>query len=343
MSNRKWIRIIAWVLPALVLLVLFTRQGKPPARPPGSRTEQVRIVDWNAIDASVREVFIKAGDRARSHAEAQVRNWGVELKRRAEDEFLPWYFGYWNQQALSLKTAGWTVLDTPFVRNMTGSTRSATERLEELIEQEFNVRVLHPVSATRRVEAITRESVKIYLQTLNEGLHAIETDYQLRDPQWTRYLEGLPGMIRAVEGNRQVPLLIKATTTGGGAVAMSVTQMVSNQIRMMLYRRGQRELMEHSIRATGGVAIKGLGGLAMAAFMSWDLYDHHRTVQQNLPVLRRLLHDYFEQLEQLVLHDPQTGIMLTLDQTANQMIESLPPSSRITRTGGSPMKEEVTP
>jgi len=58
---------------------------------------------------------------------------------------------------------------------------------------------------------------------------------------------------------------------------------------------------------------------SITGFTIWDLYDHHRTVTQNLPVMRGLLNNYFEELENQVLNDPQCGIFQTLE-TVRQTI-----------------------
>jgi hypothetical protein len=50
-------------------------------------------------------------------------------------------------------------------------------------------------------------------------------------------------------------------------------------------------------------------------------YDHHRTVSQNTPVMHRLLSDYFDQLESLVLNDSQCGIMQTLERVRQTIAE----------------------
>jgi hypothetical protein len=44
-----------------------------------------------------------------------------------------------------------------------------------------------------------------------------------------------------------------------------------------------------------------------------DLYDHHRTVTQNKPVMRRLLNGYFDELKNQILNDPHCGIFQTLN------------------------------
>jgi hypothetical protein len=44
----------------------------------------------------------------------------------------------------------------------------------------------------------------------------------------------------------------------------------------------------------------------------WDVWDHHRTKTIERPVLRQSIADYFGEVRQSLLHDPQTGIASTL-------------------------------
>ena len=65
-------------------------------------------------------------------------------------------------------------------------------------------------------------------------------------------------------------------------------------------------------RSQNSSSARGFGWLAFAGLTAWDLDDHHRTVTQNLPVMRGLLSGYFAELENQLLNDPQCGIFQTL-------------------------------
>jgi hypothetical protein len=71
----------------------------------------------------------------------------------------------------------------------------------------------------------------------------------------------------------------------------------------------------------GRYASRGLGWVVFAGFTVWDLYDHHRTVSQNTPVMRRLLDGFFEELENQVLNDPQNGIYSVLETVRQKTAE----------------------
>jgi integrase len=167
----------------------------------------------------------------------------------------------------------------------------------------------------------SRDAVTVYLDALNEGLKAVQADYNISEQDWSRYVEGLAGTILAVEGNRQVPLMLKGATVVSGAIAVKIGQTVAEQVRGMIFRAGRREMYEEGAMYAGRYVARGFGGIAFVAMTGWDIYDHHRTVSQNTPVMRRLLSEYFDQLESLVLNDSQCGILQTLDRVRRMVAE----------------------
>jgi hypothetical protein len=318
-TSRPLRRILV-LLAVLTGLRLLTRDDRP-RRVETVRTEAVAAVDWTAVNQEVRGVFVQAGGKAEQHARQAVREWTAELRKRAETDFIPWYFGYFNQQAMALRAAGYFIMDTTAAECLTGPQEDARSKMEHYIADAFMSRVLQPGNAQLRIEAITREAVKVYLDALNEGLKAVQVSYQIRDPEWERLLNGLPALIYSVEGNRQVPLLLKGVTLGSGAAVLKIGQMVSNEIRSMLANRAGREMMEHGMMYSGRLAARGIGGgVLFLGFGAWDLFDHYRTTAQNTPVMRRMLGDYFDQLENMMLNDSQCGILVTLEHVRRTVV-----------------------
>jgi hypothetical protein len=310
-----------WILSAIAVLgvVRISMPKEPKPVRSVDRVEQVQIVDWYAVKPDVREAFLRAHEKATSYAERAVQEWTGELRQRAEEDFLPWYFAYWNQQAMMLKAAGYYLMDTPLVEGMLGRQPSAQDKMASLLEKAFMARVLQPGSAQLRVETITRESVEVFLVSLNKELRALEVSYSVTDQAWSRHLDGIAGMMGSVEGNRQVPLVLKGLSAGSTVAAVKIGKSVSTQIRMMMLRRGGRELMEDGMMYAGRAASRSFGGIVFAVVTAWDLYDHHRTVSQNTPVMRQLLNGYFDELENQVLHDPQCGIFQTLETVRQEI------------------------
>ena len=308
----KWTLFALGVLGVLRVLSYGRHETETTVMP---RMEQVQVIDWRSVDQSVRKAFEIAHDKACTYAEVAVARWMKELKQRSEEDFLPWYFSYWNQQALMLKNAGWMLMDTPVL----GKQPLSGDQMGAYLQGAFMARVLQPGTAQLRAEGITRKAVEVYLQVLNQELDAVQVEYSVTDQNWERHLDGLSGMLGSIEGNRQVPLVLKGMVAGSTAVGIKAGRAVTEQVRGFLMRRGSRELMEDGMCYGGRVAARGLGWVVFVGFGLWDLYDHHRTVSQNKPVMRRLLNGYFEELENQVLNDPQCGIFQTLE-TVRQTI-----------------------
>lgn len=316
----KTVQRILFIAGSILLIRILLPDNTPPAKP-DYRVEQVRVTDWSAVDPAIRKVFIQAGEQAEQVATKAVHDWVNELRKRAKDEFIPWYFGYWNQQALALKAAGYHVMSTDAAQGMFGKQPTASEQIEKIVEEAFMSRVLQPATAQLKIEAITKEAVQVYLSVLNRDLKAVQADYQISDQEWDRYMTGVTETLLSLEGSRQVPLLLKGVTVGSGVAAIKIGQTLTAQIRMMLLRRGSQEMIENGMMYAGRTAARGFGGIAFALFTGWDLYDHHRTVSQNAPVMERLINEYFDHLENLVLRDSQCGIFQTLEEVKRTVSE----------------------
>lgn len=321
-KSIRFPRAVWWVIIALtvvgVLRVLPKRRTDNTKRPE-PRVEQAKAVDWKSVDESIRRALEVSHDKACSYAESAVVSWITELRTRAEEDFLPWYFAYWNQQALMLRSVGYTLMDTRVARGITGKQLAAEQQLGDYLQAAFTARVLQPGNAQRRVDAITREAVAVYLKTFSAELRAVKVEYTVSDQDWQRHLKGLPEMLRCVEGNRQVPLILKGLTMSSGIVSVKVVQAVTVQIRKVLMRRAGHELIKDGVQHTGRYFIRGFGWAATLAISAWDLYDHHRTVSQNLPIMRKILNSYFDELGDLVLNDPQYGILKTLEAVQQEL------------------------
>jgi len=79
--------------------------------------------------------------------------------------------------------------------------------------------------------------------------------------------------------------------------------------------------MEEGFEHGGRLICRNFGSLPFVVFAAWDLYDHHRMVSQNKPIMRRLLNDYFDELEEQVLTDSQNGIFQTLETVRQTIAE----------------------
>lgn len=324
---RKRIYSSLTLLTAAVLGLLMLRVVSGLKRPMTGanavKMQTVSIVDWKAVDASLKRSLVNAHEKAQRYGETEVRAWSQELRTRVEEDFLPWWFGYFNQQAVMLRAAGYRCLDTPLMEGLAGRQESMETRLEQLVEREFHARVLQPRSAQLRIEKITRKTVEVYLYEVQQELDKVRVEFGIRQQEWDRYLAGLPDTVLTLEANRQVPLLVKGLTAGSGAATLKIGSVLSARVRAMTMRRVQREFMEDGLQMGGRVVLRGAGWWIALGCFAWDLADHHRTVQQNRPVLERSLGTFMDELEEQVLWDQRCGILSVLNEVQRKVIAEL--------------------
>lgn len=317
--SLHWILLTAAVL---VIVVLRIASGLKSGHRASQevRVETVTVVDWKAVDGSLQRCLEHAHDKAERYAEGEVQAWVKELRIRVDEDFIPWWFGYFNQQAVMLKAAGYWCLDTPLIEGLAGKQESMEDRLEALVEREFHARVLQPRSAQLRMEKITRKTIEVYLVAVQDELDRVRVVYQVHPQEWERYLDGLPGTVLTLQANRQVPVMIKGVTAGSGAAALVIGRSLTGRVKALVVRRLNQEFLEHGAMV-GGRAVSRYAGWWIAAICAgWDLADHHRTVQQNRPVLERSLGVYLDELQDQVLRDQRCGVLTVLGEVQHEVM-----------------------
>ena len=112
---ERWTRFLGaisrlvWVIAIVVVLALVGRwlfvRGSGNSSPPRVVTKPVvSQVDWKKVDADVAEVLQRGRIAAEAAAGERLDTWIAKNMERVDADFLPWYFSYWTQQELGLKS-----------------------------------------------------------------------------------------------------------------------------------------------------------------------------------------------------------------------------------------------
>ena len=328
-SGRSRRRIsLRWICLSVALSVFLIYRVASGFKRPQIGSEEVKIqtvsvVDWRAVDAGIKRSLENAHDKAERYAEVEVQAWINELQTRLQEDFLPWWFGYFQQQGVMLCAAGWWMCDTPLVEGVLGKQESMQDRLETLVEREFHARVLQPRSAQLRIEKIARKTVEVYLLAVQSELDRVQVEFSVTNQEWDRYLAGLPMTVMTLEANRQVGLMVKGIAVSGGAAALKIGRSLTGRVRSLVVRRVNQEFLEHGAMMGGRVAGRYAGWWIAGICVVWDLVDHHRCVRQNQPVLRRSMGVYLDELQEQVLRDQRCGVLVVLDEVQRDLILEL--------------------
>ncbi|MCK4764433.1 MAG: hypothetical protein KAW12_19695 [Candidatus Aminicenantes bacterium] len=316
----KSISKILWVLVVIILLVglgktfIFKADKKGKTAAPVKKPV-VEKVDWSKVNQEIAGIMETARKQAEKEAAAALDKWIAENMKRVDEDFLEWYFGYWTQQKLGIQALlsqvwHWVDSDSP----------SAAETITLQVQREFSNRVIRPVIAQSRVERIVKTVVAGYTDEIRDKIEKIPEKYEIRQADWDRYIDDISVLVTDVEANRQVSLPLKtivAAAAGGTVLAARVLKPVLVKIGSKISTKLAAKSAAKMAAKTGGKVVtktggKFLGTIVAVGIIIWDVWDHYSTKKKAKPVLRRNIHDYFTELKQSILHDPEYGIITVI-------------------------------
>jgi hypothetical protein len=331
-ASRALVRLL-WVVVVLVILAgvgkyLWMRyQEDEPRLVRTERTIARPAVAWNAVDQAVVDALERSREAARDLASERLDAWVADLMRRVDEDFLPWYFGYWNQQLLGL-----TGVYQQALHWVDGDAQDAAERVTEEVQEAFSERVLRPRIAQLELEGMLRDVVNRYVDTLRLELSAIPEKYAIPQGEWQRYLSDLAMVTTDTEGNREVDLSLKALTVGStaaGALVLGKTLSAASgklggQLTGKLAGKTVAKMAAKSgAKVAASTSGKLLGPVVAVGIIVWDLWDHKATREEAEPVLRQNIADYLQQMRAVLLDDSESGLMATLYRLEASVLESL--------------------
>lgn len=319
LSSLLWLAVLAIVAAYFGRSYIdFGAGAIPLLEPPARQVPIMPAVAWTSVNQDIKEAVKSARERALAKAGKQLDEWHKTLMYRVDKDFLEWYFNYFNQQLVGFQYAYHAVHNY-----VVGSERSASESVVESIQQQFANRVLRPQVAQLELEQIARDAVEEFVQNLNQRLNEIPSRYKMPREEWERHLGSIAVMAASVEGDRSVPLTLKALSAGMGAASAGmmakafapVVKGAVGKMAALLSTKAAGTAVGTAAIATatttgakvaGGIASGFLGPLIAVGIIGWDLFDHAKTVEENRPIMRQNIDDYLGQFQQQMLESDGT-------------------------------------
>lgn len=330
---------MVWSLVAVVLLAVLGRylfvvtpEGTRPAR--RTTVSVPSAVPWHAVDHAMVEAFRTAHTVAEAFATTKLNAWTKALEQRLDDDFLAWYFNYFQQQWLGLKAIGYWTADKVLHERPT-----MAEKITADIQEEFAKRVLRPEIAQMQLERIAHETVSAYVRALQQHMAPIPQQYHIPQADWEGYVATIAALIARSEANREIPLSLKLFTggvvVGGIASAATLSEMmqplfarIATKISTSAAAEGASQAATHLATRTGTIVGLKVGGKFLGAIIGigvlvWDIWDHQHTQRVERPMLRQNLVDYLAELQYALRHDPEAGIMTMIEALEHTMVSAL--------------------
>ncbi len=323
-TNLIWLAIILVVLAAAGrwLMLRQTAQQQDIAAPAVREKTLPPPIPWQAVDQAVAEALRESRADAAAFAADRLDSWIDELMGRVDNDFLDWYFSYWTQQVLGL-----TGLWQHGLHALLDSQPDAAEKLTERLQDEFAARVLRPQVAELELERLARDTAIHYVERLQGRLEQVPQRYTIPRQDWERHLASIALTTGATEANRETPLTLKALTASGMGGAL----VLAGNLKLLLGKLGGKVMTKSAGKAASQMAAKTGGKVAAKAggkffgtivgvgVLAWDLWDHRETVREYRPLLRQTLREYLAEMKDVLLNDPEHGLMSTFDGFARQV------------------------
>lgn len=311
-ANVLWLAVFAIVAAYIGRSYIdFGSVPTPFVDRPARHVPIVPAVTWSDVNQDIRNAVEEAREKALIKARVSLDDWHKTLMYRVDNDFMEWYFNYFNQQLIGLSYI--YHLGQSYIM---GSARPPSDKIIENIQTQFANRVLRPQIAQLELEAMTRASVETFVHTLTHRLNEIPAKYQMPQEEWDRHLDAIALMTSSVEGDRSVPITLKALTAGMGAASFGlmakafapVIKTAASKFISLVSAKAVSTAAVATATATGtkvagSVAGGFLGPIVAIGIVGWDLMDHAATVDENRPIMRQNINDYLIAFQEQMLED----------------------------------------
>ncbi|WP_328822418.1 hypothetical protein [Aquipseudomonas guryensis] len=145
---------------------------------------------WRQVDRDIATASQAAAEQAREHALLSMQHWMERVYQQTDDEFIPWFSGYWTQQWLGMKVS-WYKLSTG------GDKDPTVSRLALYLQEQYQERVLEPVAEEDDPDQIMERSTRLYVQELDQRLQGLAQRHAVPQEQFEQRLQAVPAITQA--------------------------------------------------------------------------------------------------------------------------------------------------
>jgi len=314
-----------------LLLAITGCAGKrsPPPPPPA-------VLDpatWQRLDQELIEASVGAAGSANDYARRSMRVWKEQVQQRTEQDFIPWFTGYWTQQWLTMKVA-WYKLDSGEGRE------PAEKRLALYLQEQYHDRVIEPVAEQINPEGIRDRACELYVQLLGQQLPAIIQRYHAAPEAFSQRLNRIPAinlgppsarnatlyqLLRAKSLEQQPAWLAlrehlhKQASKGPGKTDVSLSSVANNASEKLGATLAPRGIASAVASAVGKVA----GAMISIAATGYGIMTHNRDQPEMVEQLRVILNVALNQEWQELMENRQSGALAGVYYLSGQVEDSL--------------------
>jgi len=323
------------VIAALLLAVLVGCASAPVETPePVVPTLPATPEVWRLVDADIRDASRQAAAEAERYAYAALSAWMARVGRQTEEAFIPWYTSYGTQQWLALKV-GWYGLDSA------EGERKAAERLADYLQEQYDKRVLRPVSEETDPQKIRERTAALFVRALSEELGDVPERYRLAEEVFRRRTEQIPVIALALPQAQRAslaqllaaddPISIPAYAAlmrqiGPGEEGLGAG-MVRDRLRPLARSGADKLAGQLALRGgatMAGLALGGIGGVLVSIGVTgWQAMAHEKARPAMEAELRATLESALDEAARFLRDDPYAGVAAPVHHMHDQIDRGL--------------------
>ena len=334
MPNSFYKTLVLAIHPRIAVLAVLLVVSLAGCSGSGRRSEPAPPVyvsadTWRQVDRDVGAASLAARDAAENYAHGFMAEWLSRVHALGEDEFVPWYTGYWTQQWLAIKVAWYKVGDDPVAR------------LAAYLQEQYQERVLTPVSEEIDPKAIMAQATTLYVRLLAERLQGIPERYGVPAARFDHRLQAISAISAATPGGQHASLyqlvhsepiadlpayaslLERVREEGGGLDALPS----ETRISPLAERAAERLIERLALSGGASAAAAAVGGVAGAVLSlgaaGFGAIAHAQEVPALKGELRESLRAAENEMWQRLFEDRGSGVLAGIDHIDGQIERSL--------------------
>lgn len=318
--------IAALLLAALVGCASAPVEAPQPVVPPLPATPEV----WRLVDTDIADASRLASAEAERYAYAALSDWMARVGRQTEEAFIPWYTSYGTQQWLALKV-GWYGLDSA------EGERKAAERLAEYLQEQYDKRVLQPVSEETDPQKIRERAAALFVGSLAGDLRDLPGRYRLPEDDLRERLERIALIELAAPAPQRAslaqliaaddPLRIPAYAALLRRIGPGEDGISAGTVRERLYpiALSSADKLAGRLALQGGatvvgLALGGIGGILVSVGVSsWQAREHEKIRPAIEAELRASLETALDEAARFLRDDPYAGVAAPVHHMRDQI------------------------
>ncbi|WP_205297908.1 hypothetical protein [Pantoea sp. Cy-639] len=319
------------IVPLCLLLALAGCAGKRPPAPPAPQPPSAAT--WQRIDRALLEASAAATGSAHDYARRSMRVWKEQVQVRTENNFIPWFTGYWTQQWLTVKVAWYKM-------NSGDGDATPEQRLALYLQEQYRTRVIDPVAEQIDPEGIRDRASALYLQLLGQQLAPIIQRYNVPPEQFSQRLNRIPTIALGPPPARDATLyqLLRATSLEQQPAWLSLRQHLHQQaakapgrteaglssVAAQASEKLGASLAPRGIASAVATAVgKAAGAMISVAVAGYGMLSHNSEQPQMVDQLRVILNLALNEQWQALMENRQSGAMAGVYYLSGQVEDSL--------------------